>query len=308
MDEEVVVAETGAPEVGNEKPESQTNIQELSIPDNWDSGIKEYLGTLKDIKAKEAYYNRVKDLETRYNTRTEEFANKSKAEKAEIEKERQEWQRTRAVETHWDKWSKSLSPAKIQAIRESYGSEASYISRLHELNEMAEENPEEFAIRIVQGIGGIEKIQELMNGNVGTKVGSELKIQDVEKRIMEQIESRENQKRAQEEYNSFVNAKDESGNAKYPHFEEVRGKMSQLLQVYQDKQLPELYDMAVRLTPEIFDMQMKANQQETQIAETAKEVIQKKATATGIPQKATSGVASVKKESANDLFRRLIKQ
>lgn len=306
MEEEVIV-ETGAPEVGNETQTSETNVQELSIPDNWDPGIKEYLGTLTDIKAKKAYYDRVKDLETRHNTRTEEFANMSKAEKAQIEKEKQEWQRTRAVETHWDKWSKSLSPAKIQTIRESYGSEAAYISRLHELNEMAEENPEEFAIRIVQGIGGIEKIQELMNGNVGTKVGSEFKIQDVEKRIMEQIEAKENQKRAQDEYNSFINAKDESGNSKYPHFEKVRGTMSQLLQVYQDKQLPELYDMAVRLSPDIVESQMKAIQQNEQIANTAKEVIQKKATATGIPQKATSGAASIKTESSHALFNRLIK-
>ena len=303
MDEEVVVAEAGAPEVGNEAQTSESDVQELSIPDNWDSGIKEYLGTLTDIKAKQAYFNRVKDLETRYNTKTEEFANRSKAERAEIEKERQEWQRTRAVETHWDKWSKSLSPEKIQTIRDSYGSEAAYISRLHELNEMAENNPEEFALRIVQGIGGLEKIQELMNGNVGTKVTSEQSIKDVEKRILEQIEARENQKRAQEEYNAFINTKDEVGNSKYPHFEQVRSTMAKLLQIYPDSSLPELYDRAVKLTPELANLQIDPQK----AVETAKEVVQKKATATGIPQKATSGVANTKKESSAEFFSRMIK-
>lgn len=56
---------------------------------------------------------------------------------------------------------------------------------------------------------------------------------------------------AQAELNAFVEAKDDAGNLKHPHYERVRMKMHALWQADSSKSLEDLYSDAVMLDPEL---------------------------------------------------------
>ncbi len=64
----------------------------------------------------------------------------------------------------------------------------------------------------------------------------------VQRKVQEALSSRE----IQTEYQKFVNAKDDAGNPKYPHFETVKETMAGLLQAELAQDYPSAYDAAIR--------------------------------------------------------------
>lgn len=81
--------------------------------------------------------------------------------------------------------------------------------------------------------------------------------QQIEQLIARQTEQRFQQYASEQQVASFLSAKDAQGNSQYPHFEQVRETMAQLLESKLADDLPSAYQAAIRLPQhsEIWDAQ-----------------------------------------------------
>lgn len=75
--------------------------------------------------------------------------------------------------------------------------------------------------------------------------------QEDQLRRIEQDKIRSEESYLQNTIHDFMNAKDEKGQPKYPHFEEVRSDMSILLSSGRAKDLSEAYEQAIYLNPDL---------------------------------------------------------
>lgn len=283
--EEVKIETNGMPDGGQASGSEQigndsTGITDLKIPENWDSGVREYLGSLTDIKGKTAFYNRVKELEDKHNQKLSSFAEERKAYEAEKAK----WQSSRAEVEQWDEFVKALTPAQRESMAANgNGSFSGYMRYLSELDAMASTNPDEFITRLLKGYGitadnAAEKIAALFTGNAGMNVDFESRIADVERKAEERVQREFAEREAKQMYNDFINAKDEKGNPAHPHFEQLKGEMATLLKAYPDITLKELYQKAILFHPELTQVQEVK-------ADAIKEKAEKKSLAAGLTGK-----------------------
>jgi cell division protein ZapA (FtsZ GTPase activity inhibitor) len=89
------------------------------------------------------------------------------------------------------------------------------------------------------------------------------------------------------EITAFENAKDETGNPKYPHFPQVREAMGKLVASGMANDLDSAYLMAINVNPELSQQVQKTSQEQAR-----KEAEAKKKAAAAKAKKAASGVRS----------------
>ena len=70
--------------------------------------------------------------------------------------------------------------------------------------------------------------------------------------------------------NTFSLAKDDKGNLKYPHFEQVRVKMGNLIDAGEAKGLEDAYNKAIRLDDELYNQSLDAQRKRAQAEEDAR--------------------------------------
>lgn len=87
---------------------------------------------------------------------------------------------------------------------------------------------------------------------------------------IQQTFQQQKQSEVKQIFDSFVGAKDETGNPKYPHFEDVRQTMSSLIQSGQSATLEDAYEKSIWLNPKIRENLVK-QQTESSLAQKAKE-------------------------------------
>jgi hypothetical protein len=276
-----------APEVEAE-PEEQTETPEpgLEAPQHWSATDKAVFAK-QPKEAQEFLLRRHKDMEADYTRKTQEVA-ETKRFKDSFDQLLSPHRQTFAMNGLDDVggvryllgWYQSLqqNPAgTIQSLAQQYGVDFSQ-------NQGAPADP---SIKPL-----LDKIQFLESQIAQTNQAQQYQVSST-------LES---------QVNSFRDERDATGNVKHPHFEKVRQDMSVLIGSGRAKTLPEAYELAVRLHPDIHDKSLeqsilekqKAAQQEAQkkaTDEAQKKAAQAKKAATGI----RSGSASVENKGPQDL-------
>lgn len=145
---------------------------------------------------------------------------------------------------------------KAQGITAQQG-----IQQMIELNKFAQRDPAGY-IKHVAGLTGVDlrtlvpKTQE-PQGDVYTDpamTALQNEITSLKNAVSSQIHNAEAAQHhdAQNTITDFENAKDEAGNLKHPHFQEVRGVMGMLIESGQAQDIQSAYDQAVRANPTTF--------------------------------------------------------
>lgn len=116
-----------------------------------------------------------------------------------------------------------------------------YIEHMTAIDDALELNPAE-TIKALANAYGVN-FGETTNSN--TEVQRQIASIQQEMRSYKDFVKAQQQQQANNEFNAFINAKDEAGNPKHPYFEEVRADMQELLRQEKAANFEDAYDQAI---------------------------------------------------------------
>lgn len=116
-----------------------------------------------------------------------------------------------------------------------------YIEHMTAIDDALELNPAE-TIKALANAYGVN-FGETTNSN--TEVQRQIATMQQEMQSYRDFMASQQQQAVNNEFNAFINAKDEAGNPKHPHFEDVRADMLEIIKQGGAKNLEEAYDRAI---------------------------------------------------------------
>jgi hypothetical protein len=227
---------------------ASTNPDEIQIPENWEPQLKETIQEIQDAKLKKAIFEKVRSLESGYQKKFKDVAGSRK----ELEAQMKDFEGQRTFLDSFRAVENGMEPERRAQIVAQYGNVPNYMNALAEMDLMAGSDPGKFLVNYCHNMGiTAENLQEILTGRAFQQHQNQAQGQNLEKKLMEQIRAEFENRQAQNELNAFINSRDAAGNPIHPHFESVKGVMGALAQVYHDKNIEELYEMALLTNPEL---------------------------------------------------------
>ena len=281
----------------SETQEAEPVEEQIVIPDNWDQGLKDFIGGINDTAGKRAIVDKVTNLERGYNDKYQNLAKERQA----YETEKKAFDENRALFDSYSAVDKGLDPEMKPQIIAQYGSVANYMNALHQMDIVASRDPVRFLQNYCANNGiSAENLAEILQGQ-GYRQAQESVYQQqrtndqeaLKAQIMKELEAKQKEQMYQQQVLAFAQAKDENGNALHPLLNDQSfvADMEKLQSVFSDKSLDELYKMAENLRP---DLRQKAIDEEARKLTEAKEV-EKAKSAVGVkPQVPTHGAKPAK--------------
>lgn len=235
--EPVEVVEADAPTEPEDRkkepvePEDQGK-PDIAAPATWNKEEKEWFYA-QPVEAQKAISRRAADVEKMYGTRSQEISDREK--------------RVAGFE-------EVLKPVQ-DGLKRAGVSEPEYVSRLIKADQMLQQNPVE-AIKYLAQQAGVDltNLSGEAEPGVDPSVAALMqKVQSLEGSLgqMQQREVHERSTLLTDQITAFENATDDNGNAKHPHFNNVRDVMAAFLQSGHAQDLDTAYDMAVHADPSI---------------------------------------------------------
>lgn len=255
---------------------SAGEADEIKIPDSWETDIKDFLGSIQDLNGKKAIFNKIKNLDTGYQKKYSEVAEMRKT----LEADRKSFDDDRQFLANYRDLEKAFGD-NLSKIYAQYGSVPAYINNLYQMDLLASQDPYKFIVDFCDkvGIDSVEKLAQLLNGNQGQQIRQVRDIQNLETKMNQQFEQRLNEERERAKVEAMVEtfAKD------HEYFDKLRPMMAKLSTAMPDKNLQELYDMALNLDPEL--LALKQAQAEAERQKAAQAEVEKAKQAVGISAK-----------------------
>ena len=271
---------------------SEPQQEEIVIPDNWETEIKDFIGGINDTAGKRAVVDKITNFEKGYQKKFQDLAEERKV----YEADKKAFDENRALFDSYSGVEKQLDPELKPQIMARYGSVANYMNALHQMDIVASKDPVRFLqnycanngitpenlIQVLQG-DGYKQAQDTVYQQQRTNDQEALKAQ-----IMKEIEAKQQEKAYEQQVIAFAQAKNENGEELHPLLADASfvQDMEKLQSAFPDKSLEDLYQMAVNLRP---DLRQKAIDDEAKKLTEAKEV-EKAKSAVGVkPQVPTHG-------------------
>lgn len=207
---------------------------EEPLPEGWADDKKESWKTLSP------------DLRKYLNQREKERNTGLNSKMQEADKVKKQYERYEPI-------SKLFDPMR-QNMELNGVSEATYIQRLIAAENYLRTDPKAALKWLAQSSGvKIEDLIEAASAKDPELEKRDQRIAELERRFQNQdVGSRAAvETQVKTAISEFQSAKDESGNAKYPHFQKVRVSMGALMQSGQAKDLQDAYDRSVNADPEL---------------------------------------------------------
>lgn len=270
--------ETGGAGVGDSVGASDTD--DIVIPDNWESDIKDFLNSVQDIAGKKAIFNKIKSLDTGYQKKFADLATQRKT----FENDRKAFESDRGLVQGYRDLEKAFGD-NLSKIYEMFGSVPAYIHSLYQNDLLASQDPAKFIVSFCEkaGIDSVDKLRELLEGDAGQKVRNEMNMQNLENKFNKQLEERIANERERVRLEAQVEAfKNSPG---HEHFDRVRNTMAGLAERMPEKSLQELYDMAVYADAELRTQMFAKAESERKASEQAE--VEKAKKAVGITNKSS---------------------
>jgi hypothetical protein len=294
QNEQVVPSEVETDETvtESETQEAKPAEEQIVIPDNWDQGLKDFIGGINDNAGKRAIVDKVTNLERGYNDKYQNLAKERQA----YESEKKAFDENRALFDSYSAVDKGLDPEMKPQIIAQYGSVANYMNALHQMDIVASRDPVRFLQNYCANNGiSAENLAQILSGEgyrqAQANVYQQQRTNDQEAlkaQIMRELEAKQQQEAYKNQVLAFVQAKDANGQDLHPLMSDQSfvSDMERLQGAFPDKSLEDLYQMAVNMRP---DLRQKAIDDEAKKITEAKEV-EKAKSAVGVkPQIPTHG-------------------
>ncbi len=244
-------------EVKTEEPESV--VEEISIPENWEPDVKDFINSIQDSKGKKAIFDKLSNYDKGYQKKFQELA----TQRHQLDDERN-------FVNNYREFEKNLNPDLRASILSHYGNVPAYMRALHEADIMATKDPVKFLLNYCNS-NNISKdmLESYLTGEQNQEIKAQKSQEEFRKQIMQEIEEKQRQQKLVDDMRSFANATNENGESLHPllNNEGFIDEMDKLYTIYPDKSLQELYDMVVWSNPQY---------REQAVAEQAQKLVQAK--------------------------------
>ncbi len=162
-----------------------------------------------------------------------------------------------------------------QQIAASGIGEAEYISRLLNADMALRNNPKMALKQLAQGYGiDLSSIEENVDWNDSDPQITQLQQQN--QAILAELNQFKKQnlqsarQQTENQISAFAESKDEKGNLKYPHFEQVRVKMGNLIDAGEAKGLEDAYAKSIRLDDDLYKQSLDSQRKSAKAEEDAR--------------------------------------
>lgn len=249
--EQVVNDTQEEPTVETQEPEPV--VEEISIPENWEPDVKDFINSIQDAKGKRAIFDKLKNYETGYQKKFQDLAT-----------QRHQLDDERSFTNNYREFEKNLNPELRASILSHYGNVPAYMRALHEADIMATKDPVKFLLNYCNNNGITrEKLDSYLNGTQNQELKAQKSQEALRAEILKEVEERQKQQKLEADLLSFKDAKNENGELIHPLLtsDGFIDQMDKLYSVYPNKSLQELYDMVVWSNPEYREQAVNAEAQ-----------------------------------------------
>ena len=224
----------------------------LEAPKNWSEEVR---SKFKDLPrdAQEYMLKRDKEMTADYTRKTQEVAQQRKS---------------------FESLDRVIAPMR-QQIQASCIGEAEYVSRLLNADIALRNNPKMALKQLAQGYGiDLSSIEETGDWNESEPQIAQLQQQNqailAELNQFKQQNLQSARQQTENQISTFAQSTDAKGNLKYPHFEQVRVKMGNLIDAGEAKGLEDAYSKAVRLDDNLYKQSLESQRKSAKAEEDAK--------------------------------------
>lgn len=227
-------------EVETQEPEPV--VEEISIPENWEPDVKDFINSIQDVKGKRAIFDKLKNYETGYQKKFQDLA----TQRHQLDDERN-------FTNSYREFEKNLNPDLRASIYSHYGSVPAYMRALHEADIAATKDPVKFLLNYCNNNGITrEKLDSYLSGAQNEELKAQKSQEELRMQIIKEIEEKQHKQKLEDDMRAFANAKNDAGESLHPLLtsDGFIDQMDKLYSVYPNKSLQELYDMVVWSNPE----------------------------------------------------------
>ena len=227
-------------EVETQEPEPV--VEEISIPENWEPDVKDFINSIQDAKGKRAIFNKLKNYETGYQKKFQDLA----TQRHQLDDERN-------FTNSYREFEKNLNPDLRARIFSHYGNVPAYMMALHEADIAATKDPLKFLLNYCNNNGITrEKLDSYLSGAQNEELKAQKSQEALRMQIIKEIEEKQQKQKLEDDMRAFANAKNDAGESLHPLLtsDGFIDQMDKLYTVYPNKSLQELYDMVVWSNPE----------------------------------------------------------
>ena len=227
-------------EVETQEPEPA--VEEISIPENWEPDVKDFINSIQDAKGKRAIFDKLKNYETGYQKKFQDLA----TQRHQLDDERN-------FTNSYREFEKNLNPDLRASIYSHYGNIPAYMRALHEADIAATKDPVKFLLNYCNNNGITrEKLDSYLSGAQNEELKAQKSQEALRMQIIKEIEEKQQKQKLEDDMRAFANAKNDAGESLHPLLtsDGFIDQMDKLYSVYPNKSLQELYDMVVWSNPE----------------------------------------------------------
>ena len=227
-------------EVETQEPEPV--VEEISIPENWEPDVKDFINSIQDVKGKRAIFDKLKNYETGYQKKFQDLA----TQRHQLDDERN-------FTNSYREFEKNLNPDLRASIYSHYGNIPAYMRALHEADIAATKDPVKFLLNYCNNNGITrEKLDSYLSGAQNEELKAQKSQEALRMQIIKEIEEKQQKQKLEDDMRAFANAKNDAGESLHPLLtsDGFIDQMDKLYTVYPNKSLQELYDMVVWSNPE----------------------------------------------------------
>lgn len=228
-------------EVETTAPESEV-VEEITIPDNWEPDVKDFINSIQDVKGKKAIFDKLSNYDKGYQKKFQDLA----TQRHQLDDERN-------FINNYREFEKNLNPDLRASILAHYGNVPAYMRALHEADITATKDPVKFLLNYCNSNGITkETLDSYLNGTQNQELKAKQDQETLRKQILKEIEEKQQKQKLEDDLRNFANATNENGELVHPLINDDNfiGQMDKLYSIYPNKSLQELYDMVVWSNPE----------------------------------------------------------
>lgn len=244
-------------EVETQEPESV--VEEITIPENWEPDVKDFINGIQDSKGKKAIFDKLSNYEKGYQKKFQDLAT-----------QRHQLDDERTFVSNYREFEKNLNPELRASILSHYGNVPAYMRALHEADIMATKDPVKFLLNYCNSNNITkEALESYLTGEQNQELKAQKSQEELRKQIIKEIEDKQKEQKLVDDLRAFASAKNENGELSHPLLE-TEGfidEMDKFYTIYPDKSLQDIYDMVVWNNPQY---------REQAIAEQAQKIAQAK--------------------------------
>ena len=291
--------ETEGAQATQEPGKDAQDVQELTIPSNWEQPVQDFFKS--DVfkgnpAAQKTFFDKFKSLDDGYQAKFRDLSAKEK----EFASQRDAFKKQERFLNAYKDFEKTIDEKDMSVILAQFGGMPQYMARLYNLDKQFTRDPLAFINGIMRSSG--ITLEMLQNG-VNSPEFQQRQIQNqrvaelgnMERRLEEMVNQRLSQEAFTNKVLAFAHERDAEGNPLHPHLEKVGDMMDLLLSQNPNMSLQDAYDNACYAVPEVRALVLQENVNREAKEKLAQEELAKAKNAQGIKHRPAPASAHNKK-------------